>query len=180
MELSSDAMERARRLRMVLLDVDGVLTDGRLILLADGTELKVFHTQDGVGIRLAQQAGIEIGVITGRSSPVVDHRCAELGMTEVHQGQWKKLAVFEEILDRRGIPAEDVGFVGDDLVDLPVLQRTGLAVAVANACPEVLAVAHATSDSRGGQGAVREVLEAIIKAKGKWEALVASYVPHGV
>lgn len=175
MKLTANAEEKARGIRLVLLDVDGVLTDGRLTYQEDGKELKTFHALDGMGIRLAQQAGIEIGVITGRRSGAVEHRCKELGMTEIHQGNWRKLPILEEILARRGLSLEQVAFVGDDLPDLAVLRRVGLAVTVADARPEVLEVADASSERKGGCGAVREILEALIKAQGKWEPILSSY-----
>ncbi len=177
MKLTAKAEEKARRVRMFLLHVDGDLSDGRLTYQLDGTELKTFHSHDGVGIRLAQKAGIEIGVITGRRSDAVKHRCTELGMTEIHQGNWQKLPIFEEILARRGLSREEVAFVGDDLPDLPVLRRVGFALTVPDARPEVLEVADASSERIGGNGAVREILEALIKAQGKWDNILASYEP---
>ncbi len=175
MNLTAEIKNKARRIRLMLLDVDGVLTDGRLAYLEDGTEVKMFHTHDGVGIRLAQKAGIEVGVITGRKSGAVQHRCTELGMTEIHQGNWQKLPIFEDILDRRGLPADEVGYMGDDLMDLPVLRRSGFSATVPDARPEVLAACDVTSTLPGGKGAVREVLEALIKAQEKWENILGSY-----
>jgi len=177
MKLTAKAEGKARRIRMVLLDVDGVLTDGRLTYQKDGSELKTFHALDGMGIRLAQNAGIEIGVITGRRSGAVKHRCEELGMTEIHQGSGQKLPVLEEILERRGLSREEVAFVGDDLPDLPVLRRVGFAVTVTDARPEVLEVADASSERIGGNGAVREILEAVLKVQGKWDNILSSYEP---
>ena len=175
MTLSPAAQARARRIRLVLMDVDGVMTDGTILFLGDGTEVKGFHAQDGVGIRLAQRCGIEIGVVTGRRSKAVEQRCAELDISELHQGSWQKLPIFEEILARRGLSAEDVCYIGDDLVDLPLLRRAGLAATVADAHPEVRAVAHAVAELPGGRGAVREILEAILKAQGRWDELMALY-----
>ncbi|MGD8377108.1 MAG: HAD hydrolase family protein [Acidobacteriota bacterium] len=175
MELSPELIEKARKIRMVLMDVDGVMTDGTLTFFGDGTEVKVFHAQDGVGIRLAQRAGLEVGVITGRRSRAVEARCRELDIQEVHQGDWRKLPAFEEILRRRGLGAEEVCFIGDDLVDLPLLRRAGLAITVPGARPEVMAAAHACTDLGGGRGAVRDALEAILKAQGRWEELLGLY-----
>lgn len=175
MELTGNALERARRIRLVLLDVDGVMTDGSILFLGDGTELKSFHAQDGVGIKVAQRCGLDVGVITGRKSRAVEQRCAELGITELHQGDWRKLPAFEGILERRGLLAEQVCFAGDDVVDLPILRRCGLAVTVPGGHPEVQAVAHAVSTRPGGQGAVREILDAILRAQGKWPEVMALY-----
>jgi len=175
MELQGSIADRARRIRLVLLDVDGVMTDGSILFLGDGTEVKAFHARDGVGIKVAQRCGIEVGVITGRRSEAVGRRCAELGIQELHQGDWRKLPAFEGILERRGFAPEEICFVGDDLVDLPVLRRVGLAATVPEAHPEVLAVAHAVTSSPGGRGAVREILDAILKAQGKWHEVMALY-----
>jgi 3-deoxy-D-manno-octulosonate 8-phosphate phosphatase (KDO 8-P phosphatase) len=175
MELDADLLDRARAIRLVLLDVDGVMTDGTLLFLADGTELKAFHAQDGVGIKIAQRCGLEVGVITGRRSRAVEQRCAELGIAELHQGDWRKLPAFEGILARRGLLAEQVCFVGDDVVDLPVLRRCGLALTVPAAHPEVRAAAHAVTTRPGGGGAVREVLDALLRAQGKWPEVMALY-----
>ena len=175
MKLTPEIKNKARRIRLMLLDVDGVLTDGRLSYFEDGSELKTFHTHDGVGIRLSQKSGIEVGVITGRKSGAVQHRCTELGMTEIHQGNWQKLPVFEEILSRRGLRDEEVGFMGDDLMDLPVLRRAGFSATVPGARPEVLAASDVISSLPGGKGAVREVLEALIKAQEKWQNVLGSY-----
>ena len=175
MKLSQEAKEKARKIRLVLLDVDGVMTDGTLLFTGAGTEMKAFHAQDGVGIRVAQRMGLDIGVITGRRSAAVEQRCAELDITELHQGNWRKLGIFEEILERRQIPAEHVAFVGDDLVDLPILRRVGFSATVPDAREEILEVVDVVCDRPGGRGAVREVLEAILKAQGRWDEVLALY-----
>ena len=175
MKLSPEAKEKARKIRLVLLDVDGVMTDGTLLFTGTGTELKAFHAQDGVGIRVAQRMGLDLGVITGRRSAAVEQRCAELDITELHQGNWRKLGIFEEILERRQIPAEHVAFVGDDLVDLPILRRVGFSATVPDAREEILEVVDVVCDRPGGRGAVREVLEAILKAQGRWDEVLALY-----
>jgi len=174
MSFPPEAAEKARLIRMALLDVDGVMTDGSILFLGD-TELKAFHATDGIGIRLAQRVGIEVGVITGRSSAAVEQRCKELDITEVHMGDWQKLPAFEDILQRRGIPAEQICYMGDDLVDLPILRRVGLAAAVPDSAPEVLEVADVVSRRRGGHGAVREVLEGIIRVQGRWDEIMELY-----
>ena len=165
---------RARKIRLLLLDVDGVLTNGLVCLqgFPDGTvqELKLFHSQDGAGLTLARDAGLRTGVITGRDSAAVTRRAAETKMEFVYQGRAEKIPAYEEILRSAGLEDSAVAYVGDDLPDLPVLRRVGLAVAVANAVPEVKRAAHFVTKRSGGDGAVREVIECILKAQGKWEA----------
>jgi 3-deoxy-D-manno-octulosonate 8-phosphate phosphatase (KDO 8-P phosphatase) len=169
---STALMQRAKRIRVLLMDVDGVLTDGRIWLQSwpDGTahEIKEFSAYDGQGMMLARTMGLCTGVITGRESPAVARRAKEMGLEFVYQGQAAKTAAFEEILAKSGARAEEVCYVADDLPDLPVLARVGLAVAVANAEPEVKRAAHYVTRRSGGDGAVREVVELILKAQGKW------------
>ena len=176
MKLTPEVAAKARKIRLVLMDVDGVMTDGSILYMGDGNEVKAFHAQDGVGIKMAQRVGLEIGVITGRQSAAVERRCAELGIDEVHQGDWKKRRIFEEILSRRDIAAEAVAFIGDDLVDLPVLRRVGFSATVADARDEIRDVCDVVCELPGGRGAVREILEAIIKAQGRWDEVLALYV----
>lgn len=170
----------AERIRLVVLDVDGVLTDGGIYLGAasDGEpiELKRFEITDGTGIRLLRDAGIAVAIVTGRQSHAVRLRAAELGVTECHQGAEAKLSVVEEMLDRLGLGWEQAAFVGDDLIDLPVLRRVGLPAAVANAAPEVRAEAVWTAHRHGGHGAVREFAEALLHARGEWPAAVRRYL----
>jgi len=165
---------RARKIRVLLMDVDGVLTDGHvnLLPLSDGTvvEMKSFHSQDGAGLKIARDAGLRTGVISGRESAAVTRRAREVGMEFVMQGRAEKLGAYEEILRAAAVREEEVAYVGDDLPDLPVLDRVGLALAVANAVPEVLAAAHYTARRTGGEAAVRELIEMILKAQGKWRA----------
>ena len=169
---SSAATARARKVRLLLMDVDGVLTDGRVYLQefpgGEVLEMKVFHSQDGAGLKLARLAGLRLGVITGRNSAAMTRRAQENGMEFVYQGREEKGPAYEEILRRAQASDDEVAFVGDDLPDLPVLRRAGLAVAVANAVPEVKGVAHFVTQRHGGEGAVREVIEFILKAQGKW------------
>lgn len=169
-------MENAKKIKLLLLDVDGVLTDGRFMLTEAGEEHKSFNTQDGLGLRLLLQEGIGVVLISGRDSKAVDIRARDLGLTAVYQGVKDKVAVFEEILQKRAASPEEVGFVGDDLVDLPLLMRVGFAVAVANAVEEVREKAHYVTRKSGGQGAVREVCEVILKAQGKWEHCLSRYL----
>jgi 3-deoxy-D-manno-octulosonate 8-phosphate phosphatase (KDO 8-P phosphatase) len=175
---SAAILRRARRIRLLLMDVDGVMTDGGIRLLSwqDGTvtEMKQFNSQDGVSLRLLLRAGVRTGMITGRESAANAHRAREMGMEFVAQKTREKLPAFEQILARAGVTAEETAYVGDDLPDLPVLERAGLAVAVANATPEVKRIAHFTTRVAGGSGALREVAELILRAQGKWSDLYPS------
>jgi 3-deoxy-D-manno-octulosonate 8-phosphate phosphatase (KDO 8-P phosphatase) len=163
---------RAKKIRVLLMDVDGVLTDGRIWLLSrrDGTasEIKGFSAYDGAGLKLARAAGLRTGVITGRDSAAVTQRARECQIEFVYQGRATKLTAYEEILRATGASDAEIAYVGDDLPDLPLLQRAGLAVAVANAAPEAKRAAHYVTVRSGGDGAVREVIELIVKAQGKW------------
>lgn len=158
---------RAKKIRLLLLDVDGVLTDGSIILDDQGRELKAFHVRDGHGIKMAQKAGIVIGIITGRTSGVVNVRASELGISEVHQGAKEKIVVYEDILARLRCADDEAAFIGDDVVDAAILRRAGLAVAVADAHPSVLRLAHLVTRAPGGRGAVREVVDLILAAQGR-------------
>src|SRR5665213_1378934 len=164
---------RAKQIRVLLMDVDGVLTDGHIWLLSrrDGTasEIKGFSAYDGAGLKLARAAGLRTGVITGRESTAVAQRARECEIEFVYQHRATKMGSFEEILQLTGADPSEVSYVGDDLPDIPVLERVGLAVAVANAAPEVKRAAHFVTTRSGGAGAVREVIELIVKAQGKWE-----------
>ena len=165
-------LARAKKIRVLLMDVDGVLTDGHVWLLShrDGTtsELKGFSAYDGAGLKLARAAGLRTGIITGRESSAVSQRARECEIEFVYQKRATKIASFEEILRATGADEKEVAYVGDDLPDLPVLQRVGMAIAVANAAPEVKRAAHYVTARSGGEGAVREVIELIVKAQGKW------------
>ncbi len=149
-------------IKCLILDVDGVLTDGAIWLTEEGKELKRFHTHDGVGIKRLQNAGVIIAIISGRSSASVTARMAELQVRHVYQGCADKLAVFNELIHRLGIKASETAYVGDDLPDLPVMQAAGLSIAVANACPEVKAAAQWHTEKTGGAGAVREVCDRLL------------------
>ncbi|MBZ5643963.1 MAG: HAD hydrolase family protein [Acidobacteriia bacterium] len=163
---------RAKKIRVLLFDVDGVLTDGRIWLLSrrDGTasEIKGFSAYDGAGLKLARAAGLRTGLITGRESSAVSQRARECEIEFVYQRKATKIESYEEILHITGADEKEVAYVGDDLPDLSILKRVGLAVAVANAAPEVKSVAHYVTARSGGDGAVREVIEIIVKAQGKW------------
>lgn len=172
----AEIRERAARIRLLVLDVDGVLTDGGLIWGSDGQEGKVFHVHDGHGIRLAQRAGIEVALLTGRSSQVVALRAKDLGIELVIQGSRDKLRDYEELLKLRQLENQDIAYVGDDLVDVPVLKRVGLAVAVANATSHVHICCHVSTQKAGGHGAVREVCELLLVAQNKWEEIARPYL----
>ncbi len=175
MPLTEDAAERARRVRLILVDVDGVLTDGRLHFQAELDEAKSFDARDGVGMRLAQRAGLLTGIITGRLSLATTRRARELGLDEVHQRVFGKLEVFESILKSRRLPEQSVCFMGDDLVDVPVMRRAGLAAAPADARPEARRAAHFVSPSPGGRGAVRDLIDFILKVQGRWTRVTGRY-----
>jgi len=157
---------KIKRLKLLLLDVDGVLTDGTILLDGQGNELKAFHVRDGHGIKLAQRAGLTIGIITGRNAPVVAIRARELGIQEVHQGAHDKLAVYESLLAKYGIGDEEVAYMGDDVVDLDIFKRAGIAVAVADADPAVLHHVDLRTKATGGRGAVREFINLILQSRG--------------
>ncbi len=166
-------LDRARKIRLFLMDVDGTLTDGGVCLISlpnDGgvAEMKVFSSLDGLGLKLAHIMGIQTGFITGRKSPAVLQRAQELSVDFVYLGQTTKMAAFEECLQKAGVSEEEVAYMGDDLPDMPVAMRCGLAVAVANAASELKAISHYVTVASGGEGAAREVVELILKAQGRW------------
>src|SRR5918993_377409 len=167
--------ERAARVRLLLMDCDGVLTDGRITLLGGGGEQKSFHTRDGHGIVQLHRAGLRTGVISGRTSAALDERARDLGMHFVRQGTWDKVKDYEEVLAEAGVVGEEVGYVGDDVTDIPLMRRCGFAAAVADATPDTLAAAHYVTRLPGGFGAVREVCELLLKAQGRWAELLERY-----
>ena len=171
-----DARSRAGRVRLIAFDIDGVMTDGGLCYTDDGHELKTFDVQDGLGLKLLQRGGIELAIVTGRSSGVVAARAADLGIDHVFQGVADKRATVGDLLARLGLYWPECAFMGDDLIDLPVMMQCGLAIAPANARPLVRERAHAVTDSAGGRGAVREAAEFILAAQGKLENLFAGYL----
>ena len=167
---------RAKELKLFLLDVDGVLTDGTITYTHEGQEIKSFHTRDGLGIRLLMESGVEVGLITARESEAVNRRVQDLGIKYVFQKTRNKLAVFERLLREVGLQPEQVGYMGDDWLDLPLLVRVGFAVTVADAAEEVLQVAHYVTRKKGGRGAVREACDLILEAKGTNRALLEKYL----
>ncbi len=171
----ADLIAKIRNVKVLILDVDGVLTDGRIIMSDDGQETKCFNVRDGHGLKLIQRAGIDVIFLTGRKSRVVEHRARELGIEKVYQGSLDKLAVFNEILASSGLAPEQVACMGDDIVDLPVLRRAGFSIAVSDAHDEVLGAVDLVTKNPGGRGAVREVCELILKTQGMWEELMGRY-----
>jgi 3-deoxy-D-manno-octulosonate 8-phosphate phosphatase (KDO 8-P phosphatase) len=168
--------ERAKRLRVLIFDIDGVMTDGGLYYADGGEEMKAFHVRDGLGIKLAQAAGLATAIITGRDSPLVKQRAHDLGIAHLIQGAGDKAAAFAGLLDSCGMRAEEAGFVGDDIVDLPVLKRCGLAIAVADATELVKQQAHYVTRAHGGHGAVREVCELVLHAQGSLQRVMQPYL----
>ena len=173
--MSPSVHERAARIKLLLMDCDGVLTDGRIWLFENGEEQKGFHTRDGLGIELWHRAGLKSGIISGRKSSAVDLRARTLGMSFVVQGVEDKVRVFRDTVVQAGVTNEEVAFIGDDLNDIPLMMRSGFAVAVADASLEARESAHYVTQLAGGYGAVREVIELILKAQGRWDDLTADY-----
>jgi 3-deoxy-D-manno-octulosonate 8-phosphate phosphatase (KDO 8-P phosphatase) len=175
-KITADIQARLEQVQLLLLDVDGVLTDGGIIYNAAGEEIKRFHVKDGLGIRLLMETGIRVGIITGRRSPALTHRLNNLGIELVLDGIHDKAAALTDITARVGVDNRHISFLGDDLPDLPVMKRVGLAVAVADACYEVKESAHMITAAGGGKGAVRELCEAVLKAKGLWEGILERFL----
>jgi 3-deoxy-D-manno-octulosonate 8-phosphate phosphatase (KDO 8-P phosphatase) len=174
--MSVKELEKAKDIKLLILDVDGVLTDGRIVIDDRGVETKCFDVRDGHGIKLLKRADIEVIFITGRESEVVSHRARELGIDTVYQNIHDKLEVYQAILDEKGFKDGDIGFVGDDLIDLPVLKRVGFSAVVADGIEELKPYADYVSRNKGGRGAVREIAELILKAQGKWAMLMERYL----
>lgn len=170
------ASERASRVRLMIFDVDGVLTDGGLRYGPEGELLKTFNVLDGHGIKLLQQSGIKTAIISARNSPIVEKRASDLGIGVLMQGVSDKRSAFEQVLPKLGFVPADCGFMGDDVIDLPVMMRVSFAASVPNGHPEVRARAHYVSEARGGQGAAREVCDFILRAQGNYEAALAPYL----
>jgi 3-deoxy-D-manno-octulosonate 8-phosphate phosphatase (KDO 8-P phosphatase) len=171
-----DIQEKARQIKLVIFDVDGVLTDGSLYLGDDGQEYKAFNSRDGHGIKMLQSSGIEIGIITGRTSDVVRIRMESLGIKHLFQGKQDKLPTYLELRDKLNLTDEQVAYVGDDVVDLPIMRRVGLAIAVNDAHPFVLQHSHWQTPHPGGRGAGRDVCELLMSAQGKLQAILESYL----
>ena len=162
-------------IKIVIIDVDGVLTDGRIMLDANGNESKTFYVQDGTGITYLHRAGIKTAIVSGRESKAVAHRAKELGIEDVYQGIHNKIEAYEKILKKHKIKDNEVCYIGDDLIDLPILRRVGFSVAVPNAVLEVKESVSYVTSAPGGYGAIREVAEKILKSQGKWDMVVSRY-----
>ena len=171
----SDALERAARIKLVAFDVDGVLTDGGLYIGDNGVEYKAFYSRDGHGMRMLMDSGIDVGIITGRQSQLVTDRMNALGVKHVYQGRREKRPAFESMVKETGLSSEQIAFVGDDVMDVPVMRRVGLAIAVADAHPLVIEHAHWQTRNPGGRGAVRDVCELVMQAHGCLDTALRQY-----
>jgi len=174
-KVPASVIRRAKAIRMLVLDVDGILTDGRLFYGPGGQEFTAFHILDGHGIKMAIRCGLSLAIVTGRESEAVARRARELGIQEVHQKATDKLPVFEALLAKNGLDASQVACMGDDLLDLPLLRRAGLAITVPDAVDEVRAAAHYVTRRPGGQGAVREAVELLLKSQNHWPVVLERY-----
>jgi 3-deoxy-D-manno-octulosonate 8-phosphate phosphatase (KDO 8-P phosphatase) len=168
-------LSKLKRIKLLLLDVDGVLTDGGIIYNDNGSEIKVFNVKDGLGMRLLMEAGIHLGIVTGRRSNALYNRCKDLGINLIYDGVGNKIDVLDELLDQTGVSVEEVAFIGDDLPDLALMKIIGLSIAVSDAHKSILDHADMVTSAKGGQGAVREVCETILKAKGLWENILERF-----
>ncbi len=174
--MSNELLQRARAVKLAIFDVDGVLTDGRLYFLPDGSEFKTFNTLDGHGIKMLIASGVQTAIISGRKTPVVERRAQNLGIQHLFQGREDKLVVLDGLLTELGLNYEQVAYLGDDLPDLPVIRRVGLGMAVASADSFVRQHAHGVTQARGGEGAAREFCELILRAQGNLDAAQAAYL----
>jgi 3-deoxy-D-manno-octulosonate 8-phosphate phosphatase (KDO 8-P phosphatase) len=174
--MNSDVLERAARIKLLLMDCDGVLTDGRIWLFENGEEQKGFHTRDGLGTELLHRAGLRSGIISGRTSSAVETRARSLVMFFVVQGHENKVQAFADIVVHADVSITDVAYIGDDLNDIPLMLQSGLGVAVADAALETREHAHYITQAPGGFGAVREVIELILKSQGRWDDLIKRYI----
>jgi 3-deoxy-D-manno-octulosonate 8-phosphate phosphatase (KDO 8-P phosphatase) len=162
-------------INLLILDVDGVLTDGRIIYDDHGSQIKEFSVRDGLGIRLLMKAGIQVGIITGRTSKALVHRCKDLCIPFLFQGVKNKCAELDRLLKQTGIPPADTAYAGDDLPDLSVMKKVGIPIAVSDACSEVVSAAEFVTSAKGGHGAVREICEAILQSKGVWHQVLERF-----
>ena len=174
--MSNELLQRARAIKLAIFDVDGVLTDGRLYFLPDGSEFKTFNTLDGHGIKMLIASGVQTAIISGRKTPVVERRSQNLGIQHLFQGREDKLVVLDGLLAELGLSYEQVAYLGDDLPDLPVIRRVGLGMTVASADGFVRQHAHGVTQARGGEGAAREFCELILRAQGNLDAAQAAYL----
>jgi 3-deoxy-D-manno-octulosonate 8-phosphate phosphatase (KDO 8-P phosphatase) len=175
--LPPDLLERAARIKLLALDVDGTLSDGRLWFTTDGKEIKAFNVMDGLGMKLLHENGVEVALITARDSPIVQQRARELGLRHVYQGSRDKLDSLQHLSRALSVKAEQIAYMGDDLPDLPVLRSVGLAAAPSNAHPWIRERVHCVTPAGGGEGAVRQLCDVILLAQGKVEALLRRFTP---
>jgi len=168
--------EKIKRVKLLILDVDGVMTDGSIIYTDEGVEVKAFNVRDGHGIKLLMRAGIGVAIITARESKVMVHRARDLGITDLYQGRLDKAVAFDEILKEKVLNPIQTAYIGDDIIDLPVLRQAGFSAAVADAVPEVKARVDYVTAACGGRGAIREVVELILKSQGRWDELMRRYL----
>jgi len=174
--MSMNLLERGKPVKLAVFDVDGILTDGRLYFLEDGSEMKAFNTLDGQGFKMLIASGVTIAIITGRKSPMVERRAKALGVAHLVQGREDKRVVLEQLMAELGLSYEQVAYLGDDLPDLPAIRRVGLGMTVPNAAPFVRQHAHGVTQARGGEGAAREFCELILQAQGNLDAAYADYL----
>jgi len=174
-KMDNSLVKKMRAVKALVLDVDGVLTDGRIIFDDDGRELKFFHVRDGHGIKLLMRAGVEVIFLTGRTSQVVELRAKDLGVQSVYQGAKDKMTVLREVLADKGLKSEQTACMGDDITDVPLFRAAGFSAAVADACEEARKAADFVTRNKGGRGAVREICELILKAQDKWREITAGY-----
>ena len=175
METELEVMQRAARVKVMIFDVDGVLTDGSITYGPDGEATKTFYVLDGLGIQMLNRTGVKTAIISARTSPIVIKRAADLGITHVFQGQHDKRLAFADLLARTGVSAEECGYIGDDVIDLPLFTRVGFAVTVPTGHPDVAQYAHYMTKNPGGRGAVREVCDMVMRAQGTYEQALAPY-----
>jgi 3-deoxy-D-manno-octulosonate 8-phosphate phosphatase (KDO 8-P phosphatase) len=173
--LDENMIHKIKAIRLLILDVDGVMTDGRIIMDDTGREIKNFNVKDGHGIKMLMRYGIDVVLLTGRRSHVVEYRARDLDIAEVHQGIHDKLVIFNEILQKRALNREDVAYIGDDLVDIPLLKRAGFSATVADASEEVKGFVDYITSKAGGKGAVREICDMILRCQGKWTDVTQRY-----
>ncbi|MBN1382889.1 MAG: HAD-IIIA family hydrolase [Deltaproteobacteria bacterium] len=175
MAFDEQLLENIRSLKLLILDVDGVLTDGKVILDDTGREIKHFDVRDGHGLKMLMRYGIEVVFLTGRRSSVVEYRACDLGVVEVYQGVKNKLEMYDEIVEKKNIAGAQAAYMGDDIIDIPFMRRVGFSIAVADAANEVKEIADYVTEKSGGRGAVREVCDLILKLQGKWEEVAEKY-----
>lgn len=175
-QYSEELLEKAAKIKLLICDVDGVLSDGKVYFGNDGEELKNFNIKDGLGIKLMQRNGIQVAIITGRQSNIVDHRASELGINLVYQGRSDKRATFDEIATKLGLTHDQIAHIGDDLPDLPLMQKSGLGICVADAYHFLIKNADWTTPHNGGEGAVRDVSDLLLTAQDKFDQVLESYL----